>query len=280
MKKKILTTCLVIALMATALIGGTLAYFTDNKSEVNTFTVGSVEIKLHESQLHRTNIGQGYLTATPSTASPSMAMATVGIDPAGTEGNTPDVANYTVSGTYFSDEQIKTDAGSYKANYFGPSATNIVPGRVIRKCPYVENTGNNPAYIRVRALVPSAILSLIDDEPTFWTSEAVGDGETDIMVSKAVTAYKTNGGTLADSFKKTRDGIEYYEFDFIYKKALEPKAVTFWNAWNHIKLIPSATAGQLSVLTDSKFDVIFEADAIQSEGFTSAVEAFAAFDAQ
>ena len=50
MKKKILTLCLVVALAATAIVGGTLAYFTDTDKEVNTFTVGGVKINLIEQQ--------------------------------------------------------------------------------------------------------------------------------------------------------------------------------------------------------------------------------------
>ncbi|MGN1279345.1 MAG: TasA family protein [Limosilactobacillus sp.] len=48
MKKKILALCLVIALAATAVIGGTLAYFTDDDEATNTFTVGNVKIDLTE----------------------------------------------------------------------------------------------------------------------------------------------------------------------------------------------------------------------------------------
>lgn len=50
MKKKIVALCLVIALAATAVIGGTLAYFTDTDNAENTFTVGSVKIELIEQQ--------------------------------------------------------------------------------------------------------------------------------------------------------------------------------------------------------------------------------------
>ena len=45
MKKKILTICLVVALLATA-VGGTLAYFTDTDAQKNTFTTGNVAIDL------------------------------------------------------------------------------------------------------------------------------------------------------------------------------------------------------------------------------------------
>lgn len=48
MKKKILTLGLVAALSATAAIGGTLAYFTDDARATNTFTVGNVDIELVE----------------------------------------------------------------------------------------------------------------------------------------------------------------------------------------------------------------------------------------
>lgn len=50
MKKKILTICLIVALAATAIIGGTLAYFTDKDEATNTFTVGNVKIELIEQQ--------------------------------------------------------------------------------------------------------------------------------------------------------------------------------------------------------------------------------------
>ncbi|MBR3755949.1 MAG: SipW-dependent-type signal peptide-containing protein [Firmicutes bacterium] len=49
MKKKVVTLSLVVALIATAAIGGTLAYFTDKtETEKNVFTVGNVEIELTE----------------------------------------------------------------------------------------------------------------------------------------------------------------------------------------------------------------------------------------
>lgn len=48
MKKKILALCLVICLAAVALIGGTLAYFTDTDYQTNEFTVGDVEVDLWE----------------------------------------------------------------------------------------------------------------------------------------------------------------------------------------------------------------------------------------
>ena len=48
MKKKITAICLVVALAATAIVGGTLAYFTDRDEKANVLTVGNVEITLTE----------------------------------------------------------------------------------------------------------------------------------------------------------------------------------------------------------------------------------------
>ena len=50
MKKKILALSLCVVMLAIAIVGGTLAYFTDTDSETNTFTVGNVKIDLIEQQ--------------------------------------------------------------------------------------------------------------------------------------------------------------------------------------------------------------------------------------
>ena len=50
MKKKITAIALVVCLVAVAVVGGSLAYFTDKDSETNTFTVGGVKIDLIEQE--------------------------------------------------------------------------------------------------------------------------------------------------------------------------------------------------------------------------------------
>lgn len=47
-KKKIISICLAVCLIAIAVTGFSLAYFTDNDSKTNTFTVGNVDIELVE----------------------------------------------------------------------------------------------------------------------------------------------------------------------------------------------------------------------------------------
>lgn len=48
MKKKVFALVLCIAMLAIAIAGGTLAYFTDNDAKTNTITVGNVSIVLTE----------------------------------------------------------------------------------------------------------------------------------------------------------------------------------------------------------------------------------------
>lgn len=48
MKKKITAAALVVALLAIAVIGGSLAYFTDTDTATNTFTTGKVDITLND----------------------------------------------------------------------------------------------------------------------------------------------------------------------------------------------------------------------------------------
>lgn len=50
MKKKIITSCLVVALLVVGIVGASLAYFTDKDKAYNTFTVGKVKIQLNEQQ--------------------------------------------------------------------------------------------------------------------------------------------------------------------------------------------------------------------------------------
>ena len=55
MKKKITALCLCVALLAIAVVGASLAYFTDTDNAKNTFTVGNVKIDLIEQE--KTNEG-------------------------------------------------------------------------------------------------------------------------------------------------------------------------------------------------------------------------------
>ena len=65
MKKKLTAIFLCVALVAIAVVGASLAYFTDTKSATNTFTVGNVKIDLIESKFHREGNGNSGDTSIP-----------------------------------------------------------------------------------------------------------------------------------------------------------------------------------------------------------------------
>ena len=103
--KKITALCLCVALLAVAVVGASLAYFTDTKSATNTFTVGNVKIDLIESKYHREgNDNSGDL----SIPDPTHKVAA------------DDGMKYVTTGhTMFTDAEIKADAGTYATDYLG-----------------------------------------------------------------------------------------------------------------------------------------------------------------
>ena len=137
MKKKLTAIFLCVALLAIAIVGATLAYFTDTKSATNTFTVGNVKIDLIKSRYHRQGSGSSGDTSIPAPTQTASGM------------------KYVSDGaTIFTDEEIKADAADYPT-YIGERGKNLVPGKNIAKSPYVINTGANDAYIRIRVMIPS-----------------------------------------------------------------------------------------------------------------------------
>ena len=282
MKKKLLAIGLAVAVLAVTIVGMSIAYFTDTDEETNTFTVGNVDIELIESQYHRVNAGKGNATGMVEPLIGGYLWA-ANVQLLGDTSNTPDAENGTTgTWTYFSDEQIREDAAHYKDEdgYFVTHSTNMVPGANVRKNPYVWNTGDNAAFVRVRVLIPVSLFEIIDKGPSYWTTTAMNEGR---IVSDAVTYYGTPEGNAefmngtADEYIEVRNGIRYYEFDFTYTYVLEPGAMTFWNCWGNIAIDKDATAEDLAQV--ESFDVIFEADAIQAQGFATYTDAFAAFDA-
>ena len=275
-KKKFLAVALAAILAITAAVGASLAYLRDTDTVTNTFTVGNVKIKLLESQFHRVNAGKGNATGQTEPLTGGYLWA-ADVDMQGTPENTPNfvTSGETWNGLYFSDAQIEADAEGYKNGYFKDHAENMVPGRNVRKNPYVKNIGSNDAYIRVRVLVPVSLFDVIDNGPSYWTTTAMNEGQ---VTSAAVNAYNAAGYNPVNVNKVVRDNIEYYEFDFTFTKAVKPGELTFWNVWGNIAINKNATAEELESV--ESFDVIFEADAIQAEGFADAAAAFAAFDNQ
>lgn len=118
MKKKITAIFLCVALVAVAVVGASLAYFTDTDSATNTFTVGKVDITLNEQQR-------------------------------GADGLETFQQNKKLN-------PIVGSAQSEKDEYGLPNATDAV-NYVDKIVTVTNNTGSDAAYIRAYFAIPSAL---------------------------------------------------------------------------------------------------------------------------
>ena len=275
--KKITALCLCVALLAVAVVGASLAYFTDTDNATNTFTVGNVKIDLIESKFHREGNDNSGDTSIPDPTQTASGMKYV------TDGHKA-----------FTDAEIKADAETYMADYLAVKGENMVPGRGVAKCPYVVNTGANDAYIRIRVMVPSAANNDFVDVKdggvitNQWCSSCIGTGE--------FIDGKGGGWDNAPAIDKasvTKDGVTYDVYTFTRTEPLKAGAMTEWNVWNFIGINKTATSADVQKAIDNgaikvaetdgakvmTLNVLVEADAIQAEGFADAAAAWAAFGA-
>ena len=279
MKKKLTAIFLCVALVAIAVVGASLAYFTDTKSETNTFTVGNVKIDLIESRFHREGNDNSGDTSIPDPTHKVTA---------------DDGMKYVTTGhTMFTDEEIKADAETYQADYLAVKGENMVPGRGVAKCPYVVNTGANDAYVRIRVMVPSTANNdfvAVKDGGVItnqWCSSSFSTGE---FIDAKGGGW--NNAPAIDKASVTRDGVTYDVYTFTRKEPLKAGAMTEWNVWNFIGINKDATSTDIQKAIDAgaikvaetdggaktmTLNVLVEADAIQAEGFADAAAAWAAF---
>lgn len=193
MKKKITALCLAVAMLAVAVIGGTLAYFTDTDEAKNVFTVGSINIVLHEDN------------------------ALIG-DPA-----------YAMDDNYR--EWLKDQT--------------MLPNIPVEKDAWVENTGKNSAYVRVKVTVPANLNPV-------WASDLAQDWIiADTAKGTDKTEYTLKYNRVLPAGGNTSDFLTAIVMDAYYNDQNNPT-----------------------------FDVIIDVEAIQADGFADAAAAFSALDAQ
>ena len=268
MKKKVTALCLCVALLAVAVVGASLAYFTDTKSATNTFTVGNVKIDLIESKYHREGNDNSGDTSIPDPTHKVVA---------------DDGMKYVTTGhTMFTNDEIKADAAQY-SDYIGKHGSNMVPGRNFAKCPYVINTGANDAYIRIRVMIPhdgdvdnGGIINAM------FCSTATSSGEFQQGANgENWPVVEANGYT-------DENGLKYDVYTFTRTEPLKAGAMTEWNVWNFVGIGKNVTNADIEkaiendVITKTEtgalsLNVLVQADAIQAEGFADAAAAWAAF---
>lgn len=255
MKKKILALSMCIALAAIAIVGASLAYFTDTKSATNTFTVGNVKIELLESSLHRENAGVANGATSDSELWSDVAKEGIG-----------NTSKYKAGDTFYTDAQIEANAAQYSCENI-----KLNPGQSYHKMPYVKNIGANDAYIRIRVMIPAELDTAVLNSSMYTTTA---------LNNKEFTMAYDNSGV-------DRDGLKYNVYTFTRIDTLAPNELTYWNVWGTIHMDADVTNEEIETLfgegktfADGTFPVLVEADAIQADGFADATTAFAAFDAE
>lgn len=156
------------------------------------------------------------------------------------------------------DEQIIANAEDYQ-DYLAEAGKNMVPGRWVMKAPYVYNVGNNAAYIRVVATMTKEVWNSINIME-YTTANEKGAIEKVVIV----------------------EGKDNVTLTYVYTKALEPDEITYYAPFWRFQVMPHLDNDDLAGLTGEGVEnlITVRADAIQAEGFDTAAEAFAAFDAQ
>ena len=279
-KKKIVSLCLVVCLLATA-IGGTLAYFTDTDNQVkNTFTVGNVSIDLTE-----TNKINGVAVT---------GNAFENVMPGSVITKTPVVTNNSSEDAYVRVVVRATNQEELYALLEKYSETNVFVGWDFE---FDKVGGMRYTSTRTPGTVDGVELIAVDEGICSHGSGNVlisadnyfkTDAETNLNVagfSKDDNRIIINTNKLShDVINNASDYIYYQDLVGVYK----PSCV----AWIfYLKMAPNTSytlfkginvpaeiesAADMAFFKDLEIDVC--ADAIQSTGFTDAKAAFKALN--
>lgn len=268
-KSKLLAAALCTSMLATAIAGGTLAYFTDTDDKTNVITVGSVSAELYESKYHRGATGDSYLKMTGQPE--PLDDATIVADDA----------------TYHSDYLPKATLMPFDLKT-SHRVQSMFEECTVAKNAYVQNTSKtNDCFVRIRYKVPASVAPYLDifyTDTQFITETdaiATADARTLDNTDKSepiITNVTSKGANFTVQGTTKKD--EYYVAEFTYAERLTPGEFTQYSPISKVTLIPSVTEETIESLhlNDRKFDIVVEADVIQADGFLNAIEAFEAFD--
>ena len=245
MKKKLLAFAMVFALAAVAVVGGSLAYFTDEDEAENTFAVGNVNISLIEQQRNEQN---------PDMLSPYVDGSTL-IPVVETEKEeSPVITNGDEDET---NDVVLPVAANY-ANYID---------KIVR----VSNTGKSQAYVRAFIAIPSSIdaitlnggLHLSLGESESW-EELKSEGTATINGIE-YNVYSRINSEVVESWTTTSPAYCGIYLD----KDVDADE-------NGNLIINGNAVGRSTYTVEGKVVIPVFAQAIQVAGFDTADEAFAA----
>ena len=244
MKKKILAFAMVFALAAVAVVGGSLAYFTDEDETENTFAVGNVNISMIEQQRNEQN---------PDMLSPYVDGSTL-IPVVENEKESPVITN----GDNDETNDVALPSEANYANYID---------KIVR----VSNTGKSQAYVRAFIAIPSSIDAIALDgglhlslgESESW-EELKSEGTATINGIE-YNVYSRINSEVVESWTTTAPAYSGIYLD----KDVDADE-------NGNLIINGNTVGRSTYTVEGKVVIPVFAQAIQVAGFDTADEAFAA----
>jgi len=241
--KKILALCLVLCLAAIAVIGGTLAYFTDTEYVENTMVSGRVEIAQKEwmrdgNTLKAYEDNQVLIPAVVYDAEGKLA---------------PDAWTTWANDTNVSYQAAGAAQSTHAFNM--PDADLIA--NVVDKIVTVENTGDNNAYVRTILVMACGTDAVLDNVTFQYDTTVIPDG------------YKEEFNRLNIDGKDYRVVVLTYK-DILAPGAIQPSLLALWMDPDY-----NPALGDLDSLTVEVYS-----QAVQSDGFReSATAAETALDA-
>lgn len=155
------------------------------------------------------------------------------------------------------DDQIIKDAANYEA-YLAEQGKDMVPGRWVRKAPYVKNVGKNPCYVRV----------IVEQSDAMWKTTSMME----------YTTAQDNGAIVAS--KPYQNDAGNWVTVYTYTQPLQPGEMTCYAPIWQFQIPTDKDNSDLTGWAKQE-NVVVTAEAIQSEGFGADYgAAWAAFDAQ
>lgn len=253
--RNIIILCVCFVLVAAISIGGTLAYLTDRDSEVNTFTIGNVDIDLEEDFTQGSTLIPGQdITKKPYITNTGKNDAWVWL---------------TFSVPAALDNYIQgTETGSNE--------------NVIHWNPLGATTEGYVTDVRVDKAVAEGYL-------------AQGTTAADILAQNATWNVFNSLGDGKNVYQETIDGVKYNTYVLLYNKALEPGEETLTNIYNvfldaQVDIAPNGDWYKIVNGVKTKLDwnsnangapkILVSAYAVQADGFANVKDAYAAYQTQ
>ena len=250
--KKALLISVASVLVAAMAIGGTLAYLTDNDSDVNVMTLGNVSIAQHEYERvvdangdYVVDSSVGGYKLQPFTQDKPLYPATIPTNS----------AEWTYGSTNAMFEQVGANGGGMNV---------FVEPNAVDKFVFVENTGKTDAYVRTLIAFESGSLSVVEWDEVVSSSYHFSWG--DPVTIGSITVENNNYVVLEYTYKGRPD-------KGFHENGILPAGEVTQCSLGQVYLRSTATNEDMKAIDgneNGKYDILVLSQAVQSAGFADA----------